>query len=347
MATPAPRGQRPGNSPFDEIMKTESNPDGTTTEWWSAREAMELLGYSNWQNMQNVIRKAKAACRNSGHSVAEHFTDISETTAQGGPRRQDTLLRRFGMYLVAMNGDPDKAEIAAAQRYFAIQTRRAELNLPPIVPPVIPVFPASQLVPPTQPRPWYERVRETWMPHIRLMNREHPDGFTVVTELAMYVMQMEDELQYHEVVTRSTDRPDISISSRWSRYRREVLGYADVAASPLALLYLPDQDITVELKVYPDSERNAFRKWFFNVYLLEAYLAYIDNKKEWKRDVPELTRASVADQTCQAITGRAAALPAPRRAALTAALPPAGGRVPTSRALPGVRHPRPQLPSDN
>jgi len=298
--------------------------------------------------MQKVIEKAKSACRNAGHDPSDHFRDVTNLVDIGsGAQRAsaDVQLRRFGMYLVAMNGDPDKPEIAAAQRYFVIQTRRAELNLPPVVPPVIPVFPASHLVPPAQPRPWYERIRETWMPHIRRMNREHPESFTVVTELAVYVMQMEDELQYHEVVTRSSDRPDISIGSRWSRYRRTVLGYADVAASAQAMLFLPDQGIEVPLKVYPESERNTFRRWFFDVYLREAYLEYIDNKKEWRRDVPALTRASVADVTCEAITGRPAALPPPRRADLTAALPASGGRVPASRALPSSNPARPQLPN--
>lgn len=344
MSTPTPRGQRPGVSPFDAIMRTDTNPDGSVIEWWSARQLMPELGYERWDSFTDTIDRARTSARIQGLDPGQHFKACwfqAPRGNRGGTQPvEDVQLTRHACHLVAMCGDVRKRQIASAQAYFSIQTFRAEQLLPPVASPVIPVFPASQLVPPAQPRPWYERIRETWMPHIRRVNRDHPESFTVVTELAVYVMQMEDELHYHEVVTRSSDRPDVSIGSRWARYRRDVLGYPDAASSPLAGLYLPDQDITVELKVYPESERNTFRRWFFDVYLREAYLDYIDHKKEWRRDVPALTRASVADVTCEAITGRPAALPAPRRNELGAALPPAGGRVPVSRALPGSPSPR-------
>ena len=125
-----PDRRHPARSPFDVIRHVDEDPERGEIEWWSAREAMPYLGYKNWQNMENVIAKAKAACRNSGHQVNEHFIDVSKTPAQGGPRQRDVQMTRFGMYLLAMNGDPDKPEIAAAQRYFAIQTFRAERLLP-------------------------------------------------------------------------------------------------------------------------------------------------------------------------------------------------------------------------
>jgi DNA-damage-inducible protein D len=99
-------------------------------ECWSARELQELLGYIKWENFEKVIQKAKDACSNAGESIENHFPDIRKMVGIGSKTERaidDIALTRYACYLIAQNGDSKKEEIAFAQNYFAVQTRRAEL----------------------------------------------------------------------------------------------------------------------------------------------------------------------------------------------------------------------------
>jgi DNA-damage-inducible protein D len=99
-------------------------------ECWFARDLQKPLGYDRWENFSKVIGKAKIACENAGNIVADHFLDVTkkvEIGSQAVREIEDIVLTRYACYLVAQNGDPRKDEIAFAQTYFALQTRKQEL----------------------------------------------------------------------------------------------------------------------------------------------------------------------------------------------------------------------------
>ncbi len=104
--------------------------DEDGVEFWNARELMPLLGYTKWQNFEEVVGRGARSCVESGQVVDNHFTDISKMVKVGlNTMREvrDWKLDRYACYLVAQNGDSSKPEIARAQSYFAIQTRKQEI----------------------------------------------------------------------------------------------------------------------------------------------------------------------------------------------------------------------------
>ncbi len=127
---------------YTASMKTETIQTLTSTfeahaqqteggvEYWLARDIQHLLGYTEWRNFTAVIGKAKTACEVSRHVVSDHFVEVNKTIRMPKSAEKeipDLMLTRYACYLIAQNGDPKKPEIAFAQTYFAIQTRKAEL----------------------------------------------------------------------------------------------------------------------------------------------------------------------------------------------------------------------------
>lgn len=117
---------------FNIINKLESIKHLTKKggNYWMARELMGVLGYTKWENFENVIVKAKESSESIGENISDHFLDTRKVIEAGNGaqlERNDYYLDRYACYLIAQNGDPTKVEIAAAQTYFAIQTRRQEI----------------------------------------------------------------------------------------------------------------------------------------------------------------------------------------------------------------------------
>lgn len=111
-------------SPFDSIRRFDEHGN----ECWYGRELMSMLGYSKWERFGDAIDRAKVSCKNAGNVTAEHF--FPGSGSYKGRPREDYKLTRYACYLVAMNGDPRKPEIGAAQSYFAVKTREAEVVIP-------------------------------------------------------------------------------------------------------------------------------------------------------------------------------------------------------------------------
>ena len=115
------------DSPFERIKRTNA----AGNEYWSSRDFAQILGYSDYRNFEQVIKKAKAACFNSGHRIEDHFVDITEMIeiGKGGQRPVHSVyMSRYACYLIVQNADPSKEIVALGQTYFAVQTRRQEIS---------------------------------------------------------------------------------------------------------------------------------------------------------------------------------------------------------------------------
>lgn len=115
------------NMVFEDIKHI----DEYGNEYWSARELMPLLEYSKWERFSNAIENAKIACKNSGYNIEEQFPEVGKLSKRNNGANvkiKDYKLSRYACYLIVQNGDSRKKVIALAQTYFAIQTRKQELN---------------------------------------------------------------------------------------------------------------------------------------------------------------------------------------------------------------------------
>lgn len=116
-----------GGKSFEELRRTNQH----GAEYWSARDLQPLLGYGQWRRFEDAVKRAMTSCEASGNSAEHHFAGAGKPITGGKGAVQvvdDYQLSRFACYLIAQNGDPRKPEIAQAQKYFAVQSRRQELS---------------------------------------------------------------------------------------------------------------------------------------------------------------------------------------------------------------------------
>jgi DNA-damage-inducible protein D len=112
---------------FDMIIRTAGEDN---VEFWYARDLMPLLGYTRWENFETALKRAAMSCETIGIASSDHFREVTKMVSIGSSANRsvtDYMLTRYACYLIAQNGDPRKPEIAFAQGYFAVQTRKQEL----------------------------------------------------------------------------------------------------------------------------------------------------------------------------------------------------------------------------
>ncbi len=112
---------------FEDMVRVDAD---SGVEFWCARDLQHLLGYTEWRNFARVVDKAITACENAGYEPKNHFVEINKMVTLGSGAERgitDIGLTRYACYLIAQNGDPSKDQIAFAQTYFAVQTRKQEI----------------------------------------------------------------------------------------------------------------------------------------------------------------------------------------------------------------------------
>lgn len=293
-------------SPFDAIRHID---DGG--EFWWARELLmgtpttPGLGYCKWQNAEQAIRRAIKACRNSGQQPAEHVTDVSKLFPKGNGALQtgnDYRLSRYACYLVAMNGDPDKPEVAAAMAYFAIQTRRAETPTPAIH------------------RGLSARMSKFLEAHrLHLCINCGPGYWTIFSAMEVPALMIEDELVRHRLPVLESDRLDNSLAGLWPEFRR---GKPWAMPTKKGRLELEQQRIMIEPTAYHPAEYPYFQHWFYMTYQPEKLPGYLGRKFPQKHF--GLAGYSAANNACLRTSGQPAKLPSRASKQIAAA----GGFIP-------------------
>lgn len=245
----------PLKSPFEQIKHVDEQ-----GEYWLAREMQELMGYKNWREFHDTIEKAQISCQIAGQAPSDHFVHAPKMVKLGsGAKRKvdDYRFTRYACYLVAMNGDVRKEEVANSQTYFAAQTYFAE-NV-------------QAGISTAEQKPFLNTL---WTRRAMIFNEKTriPEGYwCIFNEIGHICWQY--ELKDIHLTEEST--PDISVGQLWAKYARSI-GKDMSLARKYNHHYPPgDKRGVQQAYIYPNAWYGDFRDWFQKQYLKVEFKKYL------------------------------------------------------------------------
>ena len=222
-----------GASPFDVIRRVTD----AGREFWSARELMPMLGYEKWERFADAITRARISGHNAGHDMSRHIATATKTVLpgdgknRGGRPGEDFHLSRLACYLIAMNGDPRKPEVAAAQTYFAVRTREAETS---------------------QPRPVQPAIPQTFAEALRLAADEHERAELAEAKVAA----LEPKAEFYDELMDADGCYSMAAAAKMLRWGRNVMFRELRRSGVLQGNNLPYQRYAHHFKVVPGTYTN-------------------------------------------------------------------------------------------
>lgn len=279
-------GESNGFSPFDKIRRVDDQ-----GEYWSARELMGNLSYTEWRNFQQVVLQAKIIVEASSHDsqqqVVERTTLLPRGTRGGTQEVDDYRLSRFACYMVTLCADVKKPAVATGRVYFAVRARQAEVAEQRNAPENLTVSEFSQ------------RIKRSHLNHIKHIDQQFsPGDYTILSGLFGQFQTMDDELIIHGIVMEADDRPDTSIGMLWSKHAKKIGILPFEKKAPLLM-----PGLTVNVNVWPASSYVEFRRWFKEDYGMGKLRNYLLNKKEFVEMHGKHAIESAIYNVCLAWTG--------------------------------------------
>lgn len=264
--------------------------------WYSAREFMNIVGYSRWQRFTPVVERAQILCVKSGSQVNDHFRLVLRESVSGKGKKEfqpDIEMSKEGFNRLIQSVYPSKP--------IASEIKNAIAN-------VLSAIQDERLVPATDlsyrpDLPWSQRFKLYHKDHYSFMRLNLPDYFSVSSHNVDFLFLLEDEAYRHFLPIDTTDLPDGSIGIRWAQQRREWgkqgLNYPDYHRT--APMQVPCRKHPVQVHVYHMREFQTYQDWLHNVYVPIYLPKYMNNKPEFK-EVHPCTKLSLCHNMARIVS---------------------------------------------